>query len=325
MPAGEHRKNPLTPYEKAQVDQIAAWKSEPPNPIAELWNLIALQAAKIVTKPVPQTVIRGAIELSYKAAKRLSWRESLARRAGVTDISELREKPLEECDRLAREVSLAARTLAATEGAVTGAAGPIMTAIDVPLLFASALRTIVRIGYCYGYSADAPKDRYFNLGVLTIATAGSLATRLERLDQLDDLEKILVEETQVDVIRSELLSFLFQLEIFEEIPGIGVVSGAVLNLSFMHRVDVTARKVFQERWLKDNGKLAEIAPAEEVPWNLVAGWSGLAGRAVYATVHKIAFGVTLPAFAAASLWRRNGGDRTASSKNRQLTLSTTSG
>ena len=32
-------------------------------------------------------------------------------------------------------------------------------------------------------------------------------------------------------ITSELLSFLFQLEIFEDEPGIGIVSGGLLNLS----------------------------------------------------------------------------------------------
>jgi hypothetical protein len=293
----------LTNYEEEQIEQIAIWKSQPPNPVAELWNLVVLQATKIVTKLVPETAVRLAIESSYTAAEKLAGRGSIARRANVGDITELQDKPLEECDRLAGEVAMLARAIATAEGVVTGAGGAITTAIDVPLLFASALRTIVRIGYCYGYPADAPNDRYFNLGVLTIATAGSLAMRLERLDQLKDLEEILIEETQVDVIRSELLSFLFQLEVFEDIPGIGVISGALMNLSFMHRVDVTARKVFQERWLKDNGKVAEIAPMEELARNLAVGWSGLAGRALYSAVHKISFGVTLPGYMAASLWR----------------------
>jgi hypothetical protein len=301
MVTKQANKKKLTLYETDQADQIAAWKSEPPNPVAELWHLVVLQATKVVTKLLPEAFVRTAIESSYNAAEKLAGRDGVARRAGVKDISELREKPLEECDRLAKEVAAAARVLATVEGAVTGAAGAVTTLIDVPLLFGSALRTIVRIGYCYGYSGDGPNDRYFNLGVLTIATAGSLATRLERLDQLKDLEEILIEETQVDLIRSELLSFLFQLELFEEIPGVGVISGAVLNLSFMHRVDVTARKVFQERWLKDNGKIAEIAAAEEVPRNLAVGWSGLAGRAIYATTHKVAFAVALPAFAIASV------------------------
>jgi hypothetical protein len=42
-------KDRLTPYESQQIAQIAAWKSQPPNPIAEFWNLAVLQAAKAVT------------------------------------------------------------------------------------------------------------------------------------------------------------------------------------------------------------------------------------------------------------------------------------
>jgi EcsC protein family len=169
-----------------------------------------------------------------------------------------------------------------------------------PLLFASALRTIIRIGQCYGYPGSHPRDRYFNLGVLTIATAGSVATRLERLDQVKDLEELLVEETQVDMIRSELLSFIFQLEVFEEIPGIGIASGALLNLSFMQRVAVTARRVFQERWLTENGKSRAIAPAVESPRSIAAGVARLAGRAGYSACYCAAFGVALPVFAFAS-------------------------
>jgi hypothetical protein len=308
-------RNELTEYEKEQIERIAAWKSEPPNIVAESWNLLVLQATKLVTKFVPEAAVRLAIESSYTAAEKLAGRQNVAHRAGVGDITELRGKPLEECDRLAGQVAMTARALAVAEGAVTGVGGVVTTAIDVPLLFASALRTILRIGYCYGYPADAATDRYFNLGILTIATAGSLATRLERLDQLKDLEEILIEETQVDLIRSELLSFLFQLEVFEEVPGIGVISGALLNLNFMHQVDVTARKVFQERWLKDNGKITDIAAAESLPRNLALGWAGLAGRALYSTVYKVSFGVTVPAYAAISMCRGIGPERALKDPN----------
>jgi EcsC protein family len=284
----------LTAYEAEQVDEIARWKSQPPNPLAELWNLVALQAAKAVTFLLPDVLVRSAIEASYKAAEKLAARHTLAARAGVDDVTQLRKKSLEECDKLASEVARISKAVATAEGAATGMGGMITTAIDVPLQFVSALRTIVRMGYCYGYAADKPSDRYFNLGILTTATAGSLATRLERLDSLHDLEEILVEETQVDLVRSELLSFLFQLEVFEEIPGIGVVSGALLNLSFMHRVNETARKVFQERWLKDGGKVSEIAPFEDLERNLAPGLVGLSGRAAYSLMYHAAFGATFP-------------------------------
>jgi len=296
----------LTSYEADQVEHIAAWESKPPNPVAEAWNLIALQAAKIATFLVPEMLVRVAVESSYRAALTVATPESAASHAGVTDVEELRKKPLKECDRLAQQVGMAAQVLAMAEGAATGAGGALTTLIDVPLLFISALRTIIRIGQCYGYPADQPVHRYFNLGVLTIATAGSVATRLERLDQLKDLEKLLIEETQVDLVRSELLSFLFQLEVFEEVPGIGIVSGAMLNLNFMRQVEVTARRVFQERWLKDNGKLQEIAPAASPARNLAVGWSGVAGRTVYSACYHVAYGAALPVYALASLPRLAG-------------------
>jgi EcsC protein family len=291
----------LTNYEAEQVEQIGAWKSKPINPVAEVWNLIALQAAKLATVLIPDVVVRLAVESSYRAALMVATPESAARQAGVANVKELRKSSLEECDRLARQVSIGARALATAEGAVTGAGGALTTLIDVPLLFVSGLRTIIRIGQCYGYPADEPDDRYFNLGVLTIATAGSIATRLERLEQLQDLEKLLVEETQVDLVRSELLSFLFQLEVFEEVPGIGVISGALLNLNFMHHVDVTARRVFQERWLKDNGKIEAIAPAIRPAPSLMPGWTDWAGRTVYSACYSAAYGAAFPVYMVASL------------------------
>ena len=306
MPTRPRSTKKLTSYESQQVHEVAAWKSKPPNPIAESWNLAALQAAKAVTWLLPKVLIQSVIEASYKTAEFLANRDGVAQRAGVDDITELRKRPLEECDRLAKEVALASKAVAFAEGAATGAGGLWTTAIDVPILFVSALRTIVRMGYCYGYEADRSADRYYNLGILTIAMAGSLATRLERLDQLQDLNEILVEETQVDLLRSELLSFLFQLEIFEEVPGIGILSGALLNLKFMHDVDTAARRVFQERWLTDNGKVPAISPAEEIARNLTPGWSGLAGRATYSAIYHAAFGMALPVFAARSLWPING-------------------
>jgi hypothetical protein len=297
MPADAATVNELTEYEIEQVGQIAAWKSKPINPLAELWNLSVLQAAKLMTFAVPPALVRSAIESSYRAAQKLAAPQTIAIQAGVRDLTDLRKKPLEECDRLAQDVANTARALATIEGAVTGVGGPLTSFIDVPLLFISALRTIVRISHCYGYPGDNPSDRYFNLGVLTIATAGSVATRLERLEQLQDLEELLVEETQVDLIRSELLSFLFQLEIFEDVPGVGIASGAVLNLSFMHRVETTARRVFQERWLKDNGKIREIAPEVQPARDIAAAWTGLVGRVAYSVSYHVAFGAALPVFA----------------------------
>ena len=154
------------------------------------------------------------------------------------------------------------------------------TLVDVPLLFALSLRTVLKIGHCYGYPLEQDKDQHFVLGVLLTALSGSL-TRSHRLNRLRELEELLIVETQEEILTEELWSFLFQLEIFEAVPGVGVISGALLNLAFMQRVDATAQWVFQERWLRDNGKVDAIAPALVAARHLAGGWSGV--RAAWRT------------------------------------------
>jgi hypothetical protein len=87
------------------------------------------------------------------------------------------------------------------------------------------------------------------------------------------------------------------------VPGVGLISGAFLNLAFIRRVDVTARSVFQERWLEDNGKVHCIKPAPVHERNLVHGWRGGFGRAAYAGFYSVGFGATLPVWLVSSLFR----------------------
>jgi hypothetical protein len=293
----------LTAYESEQVQKIAAWKSQPPNPLSELWKRITIPGARAVEKFVPKRVVRGVIEKSYDAAERLAGRDDIRRRAGVADLAELRDKPLEECDRLAYQVGVAAQTLAIAEGAATGAGGVLTTLLDVPLLFTLSLRTIIRIGLCYGYPLEHRKGRHFVLGLLVTAVSHSLETRQRRLLRLRELEDLLIEETEEEILADELLSFLFQLEIFEEVPGVGVISGALFNVAFLRRIDVTARRVFQERWLHDSGKVDVIAPAPAQTRYSARGWTGALGRLAYSGCYGLGFGVALPVYAVATLLR----------------------
>jgi hypothetical protein len=297
------KRTELTAYESEQVWRIAEWKSRPTNPISEMWKRVILPGARLVEKFMPDALVVAAIERSYHVAERLAGSEDVRRRAGVHDIRELRDRPLEECDRLARQVGLSAQTLAIVEGAATGAGGILTTLIDVPLLFVLSLRTILKIGHCYGYPLDHHKGRQFVLGVLLAALSGSLEIRRRRLDRLHEVEEFLIVEAQEELVTEELLSFLFQLEIFDEAPGVGAISGALLNLAFTHRVDGTAQHVFQERWLRDNGMVGVIAPAAAPARHLAPGWGGALGRAAYAGSYGLGFGLSFPYYAVAALFR----------------------
>jgi EcsC protein family len=292
----------LTAYESDQVAQIAAWKSRPPSPLGEIIDRITLPGAKLVEKVIPDAAVRVAIEQSFRLAALLAGKEEIKRRGGVDDLSDLRNKKLlEDCDRLALQTGVFSQVFATVEGAVTGAGGALTTLIDVPLLFVLSLWTIFKIGHCYGYPLDQRQDRHFVLGLLVAALSGIPEMRKQRLDELHELEDLLIGETQQEVLAEEIMSVLFQLEIFGEIPGFGAISGALLNLSFMRRIENTARRVFQERWLKDTGKVRSIEPATAGGRILAAGWVGTMRRMAYAGCYCAGFGVALPASVLQSL------------------------
>ena len=291
----------LTAYESDQIAQIAVWKSRPPNPLSEILYRVTLPTAKFVEKFIPNAAVRVAIEQSIELAIRLSGKEEVKRRAGVDDLSDLRKKELEVCDRLALQTGAFSQVFSAVEGAVTGAGGALTTLVDIPLLFILSLCTILKIGHCYGYSLDQRRDRHFVLGLLIAAISGTPETKRQRIDDLQELEDLLIEETQQEILAEEIMSILFQLEVFDAIPGIGTISGALLNLVFMRRVENTARRVFQERWLKDTGKIRSIAPAPVHARNLATGWAGAIGRLAYAGCYCAGFGVALPASLVRSL------------------------
>lgn len=291
----------LSTYEAEQVGRIAAWKSQPPHPLSELWKTIAGAGANLVEKVIPDPLAELAIGKADDVAEAIASRRDIERRAGVNDLSELRDRPLEECDRMSEQFGRTALAISTAEGAATGAGGVFTTLIDVPLLFTLALRTIRKIGYCYGYPLEGPRGSANVNGVLVVALSGSLELRRTRLQRLRELEELVIEETEEDILTDEALSLLFQLEIFEEVPGLGAISGALLNAAFMRRVDVTSRRIFQERWLRDTGKVTEIEPAEAHPRLLAPGISGAMGRLAYSGMYAIGFGAALPVYAASAL------------------------
>ncbi len=82
----------------------------------------------------------------------------------------------------------------------------------------------------------------------------------------------------------------------EVVPIVGDAVTILLDYSMIKRVNRTARRVFEERWLRDAGKIdGEIAPAPPHPRDDALQTLGdLAGHAVYLTSFGVSFGVTVP-------------------------------
>ncbi len=185
-----------------------------------------------------------------------------SRAAGVRTVEELAHHSLEECDRLAEDVSVHAQRGAILESAAAGAAGMLGAAVSGPILLAAAIRAIRRIGNCYGYPLATERERYYVLGVLELATADDAETRQNiraRLYFLMHDPKTAPLELQG--LRCELAEDL----VLEAVPFLGEIATVVLDYAFMRRVDTAARRVFQERWLRRRGKVLVIPPAQDVP------------------------------------------------------------
>ena len=82
---------------------------------------------------------------------------------------------------------------------------------------------------------------------------------------------------------------------FGAVPILGDITSILMDYDFIRRVDITARRVFQERWLKDHGKLDEIHPAAvSQRRSSLEGGIDLAAQLVYLGGFGVAFGVAFP-------------------------------
>jgi hypothetical protein len=288
---------PLDEYEAAQADEIAAWKSERPSLVMAAFRGISRPISRLASKVVPETTIRSLVGKAEELSERFGGQEEIARRAGIKDIRELRTRTLRECDALAASVSAPAERQAMIEGAVAGVGGVVTETMNVPILLAATLRSIARIGHCYGYPLDTEIDRVFVLGILELSTVDDPARRLELFRQLRDLvagpPKAGGKGHPLGL--EGVSSAMFEDLAFGSVPILGDVTSILMDYDFVRRVDITARRVFQERWLKDRGKVEEIFPAAESRRrSSLEGGADLLAQLAYVGSYGIAFGLTLP-------------------------------
>ncbi len=303
-PAGPVARSPATPYEAAQIRQIAAWKAEEPHLRAGLLGKAAERIAHFAERFIPPNVAQGAIQKVYDEAELCATRGDIERHAKVESLDELRHRPLEDCDQLSRGVAAWGEGIAVVGGAATGLGGFLTSALDVPFLLGIALRTIIRVGHCYGYALDNPKDRRAVLGILLVAATDDPAKKRKLLGKMREVEDWLIEEAEEDLIEDEALELLLQIEIFDDIPGLGAVSAGVGNYAFTHHVANAARRVFQEWWLRDNGKVGTIDPHAFTPDEADAHHQpGVISWAVYTGSYYLGFGASWPAWLVARSFR----------------------
>lgn len=270
---------PITLYEKKQIKEIVKWKGEKPSVISKALGIILEPLAWLVQKVVPTSAIQAALDAANKIGQWMADTGDIKRDGGVNSIEELRGKDLKLSDDLADEVQNWAIGFAVVEGAATGAGGILTAPIDIPAIITIAMRTIHKIGLCYGYECKTKKNADYAMGILAAAGANAMKEKLSALTMLRAIEMTVAKTTwtamakkaatttmgkEVGIITLRNLAKQLGINLTKRkalaaIPGIGAFIGGSVNGWWIKDVGWAARRTFQERWMIDNTKVNRIA------------------------------------------------------------------
>jgi hypothetical protein len=290
----------LTAYEREQIQEIAEWKSTEPSRLTQAVDAVTLPIAWGVKRVVPRDVVRKAIDLLDKVSSRDlgSWRKAHLE-DGSWDLEQLRQGPLEECDQLALELIVSAEHTSAGRGLVVRQLGNAIIG-RVPFQLIAAFALIAKVGHCYGYPLNRPIDRAMLLDLLELSFVEQPAQRVALLDRLNasiehpNLESLDADALAVtagrDVVADELAD-----ELVGRIPVLGSLIGFVTDRTFIQTAGESAMRFFQERHLRDNGKVTSIPPSEvRLRKSSLSEVGNALGQTIYAGGAIVGFTATFP-------------------------------
>ena len=268
----------LTVYEKNQVKTIKAWKNETPDVISRAVGFLTYPATRVIQKAIPDIAIQLIFDAANFLANEIADTGRIVKAAAVCQISDLKNKDFKLSDELANNIHNRAIGLAVAQGGAAGAAGIVGLAVDIPAIIMLALRTIHKIGLCYGYECHSEMDKNFALGILSASGSNSMSEKIEALATLRSIEitiakqkrKALAENAAgrqpskeggiiaIKNLAKQLGINITKRKAMQAIPFIGAAVGASVNGWYVKDVGWAARRAFQERWLVDNKKVKGI-------------------------------------------------------------------
>lgn len=261
-------------YEQQQIEAIEAWEAQPPSAMARTMGFLAAPLVWAAQKVVPEDVMEKAIDAALNAAAAVSGSDDLlaeAKKLGFEAAScrDFANAPLHISDGLSDTVADWAKGLAAAEGAVTGMTGLVGLTADIPALIVLAIRTIRRIGACYGFDTSAEAERSFLLQALRAGSANTAEDKKSAISGAAEIRAvldgtstaistreqgaILGREAFTAAVRNlakQLCINLTRRKAAQAIPVVGGGVGAAMNVLFVSDVADAALRLYQKRRLE---------------------------------------------------------------------------
>lgn len=185
----------LTDYEKNVRREVDQWQRADSSLVMQAVNWAMKPVDMLVEKISPEILdqvgeavqsflrmLNDASHWTYDAEQTLA--AARRRNLEVESVTNLRSKPLEQLDPLARSYFTENALLAAVEGGGTGLGGAFLIAADVPLLFTINFRLIQQIAAAYGFPLREPSNRPLVLAVFNVAASDSREARADALREI---------------------------------------------------------------------------------------------------------------------------------------------
>lgn len=264
--------NALTDYENRILAEMERWLSQRSSFPGEAMKLATEPFAQLTKRILPDQFLENSFKKAEGLVQKSSHIQAFLNVAEVSSVYELRSRSLEYCDRLAQKYSVRAERAAMIDGLVAGLGGTVTEILNLPILVAAALRTICLIGHSYGYELLGHHAKEYVLAILNLAAVDEPGRRQELFLEVirieTDSESSEVTDNDVDqnfkhYLTTDVEILLIEQITLESIPVAGDLISIVLSYDFMHHVDLTARHVFQERRLRESGKIQTIQPLSQ--------------------------------------------------------------
>ena len=166
---------------------------------------------------------------------------------------------LQERDELLKEKLSTFRKTAVVEGAGTGAGGILLGLADFPLLLSIKMKFLFEAATVYGFDTDEYEERLFILHIFLLAFS-SEEKRKATLQIIENWEqqKHLISDMDWRDFQQEYRDYIDLVKMFQLLPGIGAMVGAVANYNLLDQLGETAMNSYRLRLLSKDADQQKI-------------------------------------------------------------------
>jgi hypothetical protein len=174
-------------------------------------------------------------------------------------LDDVKQLPLSTMDEIANQIKNSRTKLATFQGATTGIGGFFTLAIDIPLLLGISLKVLQEIALCYGYNPTDKAERIFIVKCLQFTSSDIVGKKsiLEGLSSFHDEKQNLQMMSQLEGWREVLYTYRDNFawkKLFQVIPIIGIIFGALLNRSTVGDIAETGMMLYRKRLILERLK-----------------------------------------------------------------------